>query len=393
MDEAPPRRLPPSWSDIPVELAGLVLGRLPAHVDRVRFSAVCPQWRAATRQVPLPPPMPMLLLPDATVYSLPGSEPFHFPDCAGYTNACGDWLVFLGEDGCFLRNPFSNATVTLPALSRAQVWDVDDVSVDGVSYAWMEMNEGEEMDVSKIIFCSSHLIAAIVKFTNESTNRIAVCRPGASSLWSVGVNDNASRFADIVFHQGKLYALDIKDTLFVVNISVDHSTGDPWASQIQPVISGLLASSYVCAYGVLIMKVTYLVQSRGALLVVCRNIGLRLKPGQQNGIEVDAVEQNWFQVFEANCGQSQWAEVTTLGDNQVLFLRRRCCRSVCVSHNEMPGDCIFFLENDDEDHHWYGSATSSSCSVYSMREGKVSSSLLPTVSWKRGTVFATWLFP
>ncbi|CAO2151213.1 unnamed protein product, partial [Urochloa humidicola] len=68
--EAPPSRQPASWAGIPMELAGLVLGCLPAHVDRVRFSAVCPQWRVAARQGRLPPPMPMLLLPDATVYSL-----------------------------------------------------------------------------------------------------------------------------------------------------------------------------------------------------------------------------------------------------------------------------------------------------------------------------------
>jgi hypothetical protein len=71
MDEAPSRGPPPSWADIPVELAGLVLGLLPAHVDRVRFAAVCPQWRAAARQGGMPPSMPMLLLPDTTVYSLP----------------------------------------------------------------------------------------------------------------------------------------------------------------------------------------------------------------------------------------------------------------------------------------------------------------------------------
>jgi hypothetical protein len=43
MDEVPSRGPPASWADIPMELAGLVLGRLPAHVDRVRFAAVCPQ--------------------------------------------------------------------------------------------------------------------------------------------------------------------------------------------------------------------------------------------------------------------------------------------------------------------------------------------------------------
>jgi len=111
-----------SWSDIPLDLAGRILHRLPAHVDRVRFGAVCPQWRATTRLGPLPPPLPLLLLSDARVYSLPGSEPFHFSGFTGtgYTDACGDWLVFSGEEGCFLRDPFSNATVTLPPLSRVR---------------------------------------------------------------------------------------------------------------------------------------------------------------------------------------------------------------------------------------------------------------------------------
>nr|CAB3490242.1 unnamed protein product [Digitaria exilis] len=83
----------PSWSDIPVDLAGKILGRLPALADRVRFAAVCPQWRAAALQGRLPPPMPLLLLPDATVYSLPGSEPFHFSSCVGHRDACGDWMA------------------------------------------------------------------------------------------------------------------------------------------------------------------------------------------------------------------------------------------------------------------------------------------------------------
>jgi hypothetical protein len=59
----------PSWADIPLDLAGRILGRLLAHVDRLRFAAVCPEWRAAARQANVHPPMPLLLLPDATVYS------------------------------------------------------------------------------------------------------------------------------------------------------------------------------------------------------------------------------------------------------------------------------------------------------------------------------------
>nr|CAB3491970.1 unnamed protein product [Digitaria exilis] len=215
----------------------MVLGRLPAHVDRVWFAAVCPQWRAAARQGGLPPPMPLLLLPDATVYSLPGRGPFHFPSCAGYTDTCGDWLVFSGEDGCFLKNPFSNATVMLPPLSR---------------------------------------------------------------------------------------------------IRFQHVGGE--------------------------------------------------------SVNVVAAEQNCFEVYEANFEQSRWAKVTTLGDDHVLFLCQRWCRSVSISYNEMPGDRIFFMDTDEEYYLCYSKEASSSCRVYDMRDGKVSTPL-PLMSWKLGKVFATWLLP
>nr|CAB3490243.1 unnamed protein product [Digitaria exilis] len=322
----------------------MVLGRLPAHVDRVRIAAVCPQWRAAARQGGLPPPMPLLLLPDATVYSLPGRGPFHFPSCAGYTDTCGDWLVFSGEDGYFLKNPFSNATAMLPPLSRIQFQHVGGESVNVVAGAWMEIYQREELVASKIMFCSPHLVAAIIRFRHGGTTWIAVCQPGATSFWSVRVDHRwTPMFLDLVFHQGKLYSLDGVDTLLAVDVSVDPSTGDP-------------------------------------------------SPGQWDRIEDVAAEQNWFEVYEANFEQSRWAKVTTLGDDHVLFLCQRWCRSVSISYNEMPGDRIFFMDTDEEYYLCYSKEASSSCRVYDMRDGKVSTPL-PLLSWKPGKVFATWLLP
>ncbi|TVU24442.1 hypothetical protein EJB05_26878, partial [Eragrostis curvula] len=169
-----------SWSDIPLELAGLVLRRLPAHVDRVRFAAVCPQWRLSSREVRMPPLLPLLALPEGTVYSLPGSKPFRFPNCEGYTEACGNWLFFAREDGCFLRDPFTNVTLTLPALTRVRVQHVRDEPVDEGGLAWMEM-DGEEPELCKVMFCSPQLIAALV-WLREGT-RVGVCQP--DSNWSL----------------------------------------------------------------------------------------------------------------------------------------------------------------------------------------------------------------
>jgi hypothetical protein len=384
----------PSWSDIPLDLAGRILCRLPAHVDRLRFAAVCPEWCAAARQGSLPPPLPLLLLPDATVYSFPGSKPFHRSDCTGYTDACGNWLVFSGDDGCFLRDPFSDATVTLPALSGDRIRYVGDKSVDEAYIESMEMDEWLERDEPtkcKLVFCSPHLGAAIVSLW--MARRIAVCQPGATSCWSVSAANQCPDFVDLAFHHGNLYALTGMDTLFTIEVSVDHGTGDPWVSQMRRVINNppFFTPQFFTA-----MKMSYLVEARGVLLLVLRKMQCRYAEGVTGlaMFEVIAGEQNEFEVFEANFRQSQWTKVSTVGDDHVLFVRRRCSRSVCVFHDEVPGDSIVFLENEDEDHLWplWSNLASSSCSVYSMKDGKVSTPM-PTVSWKRGTVFATWLLP
>ncbi|CAL4986793.1 unnamed protein product [Urochloa decumbens] len=395
MAEPPPqcRSLAP-WSDIPVELAGLVLLRLRAHVDRVRFAAVCRHWRAAARQMPLPPPLPLLALSDGTARGLPDGDPFRLPrHFTNYTDASGDWLVFVRDKYCcFLKNAFSDAIVVLPALSRVRAWHVNDAS----GHPCMET---EGLTVQKVLFCTPHLVAALVrdekKFRKEPA-RVAVCRPWPSSWWSVLVDHRSPLFVDMAFHQGQLYGFDHnKDGLFAIDITVDQSTGDPWVSQVRMVIDRFLTCPFRFVFHeTIIMQSIYLVESCGELLMVCRTMHGRWKQ-YPTGLETGTVistERNEFEVLKADFEERQWNKVTTIGDDQVLFLRRRCSRSVCVSEHEMPGDSIVFMQNDDEDRDWYDEDTLSSCAVYNMKDSKVSS-LLPTVSWKRGTVAATWLFP
>ncbi|TVU24443.1 hypothetical protein EJB05_26879, partial [Eragrostis curvula] len=160
------------WSDLPLELAYLVLRRLPAHVDRIRFTAVCSHWHAAVGEGPLPPPPPLLALPDGTVYSLPLAEPFRFPRCASYTDACANWLVFSFNDGnVFLKDPFSSATLALPPPSRVRVGN----------RRVRHQDNAEHLSIDKVMLCSPRLAAAIVWF--DGSTRIAVCRPGAAYSW------------------------------------------------------------------------------------------------------------------------------------------------------------------------------------------------------------------
>ncbi|KAL6896750.1 hypothetical protein ACP4OV_007322 [Aristida adscensionis] len=410
MAEVTPRaggQLPPSWADIPPELAGLVLRRLPAYADRARFAAVCPQWRAAARTLPLPPPLPLplLALPDGTFYSLPHGEPFRFPGfgCAGYKCAApGGWLVFPREDGCFLVDPFAGATVALPPLSSvrlrppnavARYVRVGDVASFFHPYTtWMHIKDsGKMLTLNKLILCSPNLAAAFVGCALPRcghTSQILVCQPGASS-WSVRANDKCLGFEDMAFYQGKLYALTDDECLLVVNIGQDPSTGDPQISRIGQVIKGdpdpELAPSF--PDNTKGRKKLYLVESCGALLMVHRKVCCRVAAGDKI-----VAGQSEFEVYKADLKHSQWVNVTTLGDDQMLFLGRRCSRAVTASQYGMPCDRIFFLDDVMENSLDYHSGEdTTSVSVYDMRTSEISSPL-PMV-WKSEMICATWLFP
>ncbi|KAM0882774.1 hypothetical protein ACQ4PT_032070 [Festuca glaucescens] len=375
-EEKPHSQPPPSWSALPLDLASMVLRLLPAYSDRARFAAVCPQWRAAARQLQ-PPTLPLLVLPDGTFYSLPYDEPFRFPGCgfAGYKSACGSWLVFPHDDGCFLVDPFCRATVTLPALSCVRLRSPNAVAkwssqhgarITEPYVTWMHMKDSDKPHIKKLILCSSNLVAAVVGLGPLS--QILICQPGASS-WSVRAYDRLKMYEDMAFYQGKLYAVADDEKLLVVNISEDNNTGDPQVSKIGRVIEDKSAPSWG--------------QGRFGCL-------------PEPGVSDKAIAgQSEFEVFEADFEHSRWIRVSTVEDDQVLFLGRRCSRAVSVSQYGLLGNHIFFLDDDDGClvNYVYGEENTS-CSAYDMRLGDVSSPH-PMISWKRHreTRLAAWLFP
>uniref|UniRef100_A0ACD5T7C7 Uncharacterized protein n=1 Tax=Avena sativa TaxID=4498 RepID=A0ACD5T7C7_AVESA len=409
-----------SWSVIPLELAGLVLRLLPAYADRARFAAVCPQWRAAVRQLqnpPVPPPpavaaarqllppsLPLLVLPDGTFYSIPCDKLFHFPGCgfAGYDSTCGSWLVFSRDDGCFLVDPFSREKVTLPALSSVRLrppnavakWSYEHGSSDAYPYyTWMHMEEYEKLHIQKLILCSANLVAALV---GVGHCQILICQPGSLS-WSVRARDELKMFEDMAFYQGRLYVVTEGEDLLVVNISQDHSTGDPHVSKIGRVIKDKDYPSY---YEHLVFrdnfsphKKLYLVESCGMLLMVRRTVWVQHRELYDDRC---IARQSEFEVFEADFEHSRWVKVSSVGGDQVLFLGRSCSRAVHVSRYRLPGDRIFFLDDYAEENagQYRYDESNTSCSAYDMRLGEVSSPY-PMIFWTRCREMraVAWLFP
>ncbi|CAN6372862.1 unnamed protein product [Urochloa humidicola] len=205
----------------------------------------------------------------------------------------------------------------------------------------------------------------------------------------------------MVFHKGQLYAYDEynENGLFAIDVSVNQSTGDPWVSGTRWAVHCNFRGPCTFVHldeTIITTQIIYLVESCGELLMVCRTVhGMwkwkRFPTELEKRITVVATERNEFEVYKADFEEMQWTKVTAIGDDQVLFLRGRCSRSVCVSGREMPGDSIVFMQND-EDSNWYDEDIINSCSVYNMKDSKVSP-LLPMVSWKRGVASAAWLFP
>ncbi|CAL4991753.1 unnamed protein product [Urochloa decumbens] len=367
---------PPSgpWADLPPELAGLVLGRLPAHVDRVRFAAVCPHWRSAARQARLPPPPPLLVLKSGgTFYSMPRGEPLRFAGCEeGFVTASGSWLVYHRAHCLLLVDPLTGATMTLPAPSSVYLpaKDGDDVSMPAVNGPSMAAGQFE---VIKLIVCTPDLIAAL--FWSRENNQIAVCRPGASR-WLVAWD--LPFCTDMAFYQGKLYAVNFAEILLALDISVDDNTGDPCIARIGHAIKfNPLNNPFN------VNRMLYLIESRGSLLLVRRRIFGTHNQGNEQ-IRTFAVQcEPEFVVFEADFEKSRWVNVMNLGDDQALFLGP-CSKSVCMPQCDSLDNRVWFLDDYKNGH------------IYKVEwESSSSSGPLPMITWRdyRGRSAAAWLFP
>lgn len=186
--------------------------------------------------------------------------------------------------------------------------------------------------------CSPNLVAAFVN--HHGVGQILVCQPWASS-WSVQAYDTCKGFVDMALYQGKLYTLSHHEHLCVVNISQDETTWDPQVFRNEQVIKGDNFSILMEEKRTGVTKKLCLVESRGVLLMVRREVCCTWV------LDKLVAGRNKFEVFEADFKRSRWVNVMTLGDDQVLFLGRRCSKAVPVSQYEMTGDRIFFLDDDE----------------------------------------------
>uniref|UniRef100_A0A8R7QV46 F-box domain-containing protein n=1 Tax=Triticum urartu TaxID=4572 RepID=A0A8R7QV46_TRIUA len=192
------------WSDLPPELLGLVLKRLPSLADRGRLRAVCHPWRSNGLLQQLPVPFPWLTLPDGTFFTIPGGEVHRMPipDGASCGGSIDNWLFLMSSDEtCTLMNPFSKTTFELPDL--VTVWQREAHYESDPKQLLYKLVTPSPLDISP-----DSLIAALIKDGGNGTLCI-------STYLVQGNRKPLQHLFDVAFFDGKLYAVSVFGKLFI----------------------------------------------------------------------------------------------------------------------------------------------------------------------------------
>jgi hypothetical protein len=367
------------WSDLPVDLAGLVLRRLPSLADRVCFGSVCRHWRhAARQQAPvLPPALPWTITSSTgKAQSIPDGEVHRL--CPGKLAQCAcsseSWLLMIGkasrhdttESLNFLKNPLSGAIVLLP--------DPGSLLRHGAGLYC----------VTKFIVCRSDLVVATTTDNIPSyKDPLIACSPGTSPSWSMstqGAATDGSSYQDIAFHDGSIYAMAEQGDLYVHRVSEDDGLGVVLSSA-KLVIKGSAGDTRWLGVS------RFLVVSRSGRLLMVKWNHRHGNIYHDDGISA-------FEVFEADLQMSRWSRLSSIGD-QVLFVSQRCSKAVPVSHDHcddyLCGDRVYFVDNAI-----YGPKEccfgATSCGMYDLRNNTCH----PVVSdafRDNNIAAAAWFFP
>ncbi|XP_051181111.1 uncharacterized protein [Lolium perenne] len=418
------------WSELPPEIIGAVLCRIPSAVDRVSFRSVCRSWLAAARcYPPTVPPLPLILCPgfalaspsftdgDALVTAAhrlpllgtPLERDPYFGDCVG---SFQDWLVctrlywrtppcpWTGADGeCFLVNPFSSETIHLPRPCAAHSCGKIQSSVplcNGEGEVICTIHAPEyAMALVKVVLSAppgtgpssctdknlgSTCIAAAISRRNGEY-KLAFCRPEMQS-WCICEGNCIKSCVDIEFYQGKLYIVDISSgDLFAFEFEAPTDRSFPVVSRAEhclieklPLMDGSDRRKY------------NIVQSHGKLLLVARYFtgswdqftGVRV-------YELDFSSDPW-----------RWVEMKGLGGDSIL-ISSSCSNSFPASrtrYHQIDHDRIYFLDPfcPNFSHQVPGNYSYRS-QVYSIRDGRIYPFLIDTGPMKGVPGHPVWFCP
>lgn len=374
------------WSDLPPELLGLVLKRLPSLADRVRLRAVCHPWHSNGLLQQLPVPFPWLTLPDGTFFSIPGGEVHRMPipDGASCCGSIDNWLFLMSSvETCTLMNPFSKTTLELPNLVK--VWRREARYASDPKQLLYKLVTPSPLDISP-----DSLIAALIKDGGNGT--LCISQPPIATYLVQGNRKPLQHLFDVAFFDGKLYAVSVFGKLFILKFR--NNLGSK--PKIKCVIESLgdcrggpecIPREEVCTYRL------YLVECGGRLLMVRRFIR-RVGPLSRDDV-FENMQTGGFVVLEADLHSNpcRWRRIRELGGH-ALFIGQHGSKSMpareCSGSEE---DCIYFI--CDYPHPKYFSSPFRDSGVYNMRNERITPLMSQTAApaHDAGQWRPAWFFP
>ncbi|CAL4948334.1 unnamed protein product [Urochloa decumbens] len=360
----------PSWSELPLELLGVVFLHIRCLADRVYFAAACHSWRAAAaaraRTAPPPPQLPwLLLLPSGGascfVSPLAGSarRRITLPHGAHGARLCGShaggWLAVAasGWRAYALVNAFSRAWVPLPDRMR--------VPRHGITTCLVI----RAVALSAPPLASRSRGGCVAAALVSGVSNLAFVRPGVDRHWVA--SEPVHGLQDILYHDGSggggvrgfhAVTADEAVTVFVQEEGVPGGASSStstlrmsWRSyRMQrrrhnaPPARANPSSPSPAAAGVS----RYLVESRGKLLMVVRHF-----PSvafQHGGVAGTGAGARGFEVLElaveALAGGDHTAVELDGGlDGRALYLSRCCSRAFEASRFGVYREGVYFLDD------------------------------------------------
>ncbi|KAL6646452.1 hypothetical protein ACP70R_018060 [Stipagrostis hirtigluma subsp. patula] len=296
--------LPSSWAELPDDILGQVLLRLPSLDDRVRLRAVFRPWRAgaaAQRHPRLPPPLPWLALRDGTLVDLHGAPSDARPSSARASSTTSPSTTW----------PSSCTTTVLAAAVRRAMDESRSYNKSDARKEYVKVILSSPLDSTRdplvaVLIMEGHGLAISAGNQCDAISICLIPHPKRTrGLESV---------EDIAFLHGKLYALTLREGLHVIELDASHLlelnssstfhqciTDDPKQQQIY---------NTAARTGPECVVIRYLVESGGRLLMVRRWM---IFP--QNARLGDHDKTSQIEVFEADLTTIPgcWIKVDSLG--------------------------------------------------------------------------------
>nr|GMD40229.1 F-box protein At2g26160-like [Ipomoea batatas] len=345
------------WSNLPVELLGLIADRLHFALDYVRFGMVCRPWRRVVVEKGYSSPsfLPWLMLSQKINSELRGvcypykhrSFYLYLPElnnkrCWGSPFG---WVVTLDSDFQLgLLNPLSRAQLMLPPLRKCPNLKNMDCGAKRFRNSF----------VYKAALSSSPLCLDFVVLAIYSDNEKMAILKGGSHTWTPleccpGYVDDAICFRGIVYIVSSLGEIVICDCQGSVLQNII----------LTPLVDEVAKTNFISAY---------LVELDGQIYVLCRfmsdtrnTAGTPFRPYMRT---------RRFDVYKLDLGNGKWYEVVESLGNWSIFVGTNYSFSICTNeHPECESNCIYFT--DDYSGVSHNTPTGYDMGVYNLETQKI----------------------